>query len=426
MTQPAIRVENLGKEYQLGLRKQGYRTFRETIMELAGAPLRRFRHLSGSSREVERIWAIKDVSFEVKPGEVVGVIGRNGAGKSTLLKILTRITEPTTGRAEIRGHVGSLLEVGTGMHPELTGRENIFLNGAVLGMPRATVKRRFDEIVDFSGIEKFLDTPVKRFSSGMRVRLAFAVAAHLEPEILLIDEVLAVGDAEFQKKCLGKMGEVARGGRTVLFVSHNMAAIQHLCCRVAILRAGQLVDVGPTEMMISTYLAECDKANQLRLSERADREGTGEIRFTDICVTSGRRNDVDVVQCGSSVQIKLAFSASRRIRGPVFYLGIYDMFGTMQLHMNTRATGCHVDGVDSLGCIVCSIPELPLPPGQYRLNIAVSESENMLDRVVGAKDIFVEGGDFFGTGDMSSASYGKFLVHHSWEYRDHYDIHSVW
>jgi len=276
MASPVIRVENLGKEYQLGLGQEGYKTLRETIMNAVATPLRRFRHLSGTSRQAERIWALKDVSFEVEPGEVVGVIGRNGAGKSTLLKILTRITEPTTGRAYVRGHVGSLLEVGTGFHPELTGRENVFLNGAVLGMPRATVKRRFDEIVDFSGVEKFLDTPVKRFSSGMRVRLAFAVAAHLEPEILLIDEVLAVGDAKFQKKCLGKMAEVARGGRTVLFVSHNMAAVSELCSRAILLQDGRFVADDKPKTLIPLYMrdksARCEIDIQELCPERLQRE----------------------------------------------------------------------------------------------------------------------------------------------------------
>ena len=254
MTHPAIRVENLGKEYQLGLREKSNRDFRELLMNLATAPLRRFRYLSGTSAETERIWALRDVSFEVQPGEIVGIIGRNGAGKSTLLKILTRIAEPTVGRAEVRGHVGSLLEVGTGFHPDLTGRENVFLNGAILGMSRASIQRKFDEIVAFSGVEKFLDTQVKRYSSGMRVRLAFAVAAHLDPEILLIDEVLAVGDAEFQKKCLGKMGDVAHDGRTILFVSHNMQAVGTLCSRTILLSEGQIAKDGETPSVIKDYL----------------------------------------------------------------------------------------------------------------------------------------------------------------------------
>ncbi|MCJ7620698.1 MAG: ABC transporter ATP-binding protein, partial [Anaerolineae bacterium] len=222
MTDIAVHVENLSKQYRIGAPQARYKTLRESLVDMASAPVHRLRRLGQPSPENETIWALKDVSFDVKKGEVVGIIGRNGSGKTTLLKILSRITEPTEGHAEIKGRVGSLLEVGTGFHPELTGRENIYLNGAILGMKRAEIDERFDEIVAFSEIERFLDTPVKRYSSGMYVRLAFSVAAHLEPEILLVDEVLAVGDAAFQKKCLGKMGDVAREGRTGLFVSHNM------------------------------------------------------------------------------------------------------------------------------------------------------------------------------------------------------------
>src|SRR5882724_1962350 len=240
---PIIKVQQLGKTYEIGTRKPAYGTLRDTIAAAVRAPIKRLR---GYVRPAETIWALKDVSFEVMPGEVVGIIGRNGAGKSTLLKVLARITEPTTGRAELYGRVASLLEVGTGFHPELTGRENVYLNGAILGMSKAEIDRKFDEIVAFAELEKFLDTPVKRYSSGMYMRLAFAVASHLEPEILLVDEVLAVGDAAFQKKCLGKMEEVAKEGRTVLFVSHNMTAIRSLCRRVFWLDNGEIVETGET------------------------------------------------------------------------------------------------------------------------------------------------------------------------------------
>ena len=255
-----IRAEGLGKKYLIGhqAERERYTALRDVIARSARNFKRSVSDLLGgranvAGDEVEEFWALKDVAFEIKRGEVVGVIGRNGAGKSTLLKILSRITEPTVGRVEIRGRVASLLEVGTGFHPELTGRENIYLNGAILGMSRAEIKRKFDEIVAFAEVEKFLDTPVKRYSSGMYVRLAFAVAAHLEPEILVVDEVLAVGDAEFQKKCLGKMKDVADNGRTVLFVSHNMAAIRNLCSKVAVLKSGRLVDMGNTGEVIRGY-----------------------------------------------------------------------------------------------------------------------------------------------------------------------------
>jgi len=253
----AIRVEDLSKLYRIGGKQERYKTLRDTLTDVAAAPFRRLSSVvRGQSSAVsnETIWALKDVSFEVKRGEVVGIIGRNGAGKTTLLKILSRITEPTEGRAEINGRVGSLLEVGTGFHPELTGRENIYLNGAILGMKRAEIDRKFDEIVAFAEIEKFIDTPVKRYSSGMYVRLAFAVAAHLEPEILLVDEVLAVGDASFQKKCLNKMQDVGQEGRTVLFVSHNMPAITRLCPRTVLLDEGKVLRDGPSHQIVSAYL----------------------------------------------------------------------------------------------------------------------------------------------------------------------------
>src|SRR5213075_3000587 len=254
MSDAIITVENLGKKYSLRhQRNERYTSLRDVIAEKALGFFKNLKSGNGVSVSKEDFWALKDINFEVRTGEVLGIIGRNGAGKSTLLKILSRITEPTEGRVRIKGRVASLLEVGTGFHPELTGRENIYLNGAILGMTRAEIKRKFDEIVAFSEVERFLDTPVKRYSSGMNVRLAFAVAAHLEPEILVIDEVLAVGDMEFQKKCLGKMGEVAREGRTVIFVSHNMAAVQSLCSRAIWLDEGVVKEDGSAGMVVSNY-----------------------------------------------------------------------------------------------------------------------------------------------------------------------------
>jgi lipopolysaccharide transport system ATP-binding protein len=260
MSDIAIRAEGLSKQYRIGAvqRAGGYRTVREGLRDFCAAPVRRVRRLlrgeAASDGRDEILWALRDASFEIRQGEVVGLIGRNGAGKSTLLKVLSRITEPTSGHADINGRMGSLLEVGTGFHPELTGRENIFLNGAILGMRKAEIKRKFDEIVEFSEIEKFLDTPVKHYSSGMYVRLAFAVAAHLEPEMLLVDEVLAVGDARFQKKCLNKMEDVGQGGRTVIFVSHNLAAVTRICQRAILLEGGRVVNDGPANQVVSSYL----------------------------------------------------------------------------------------------------------------------------------------------------------------------------
>jgi lipopolysaccharide transport system ATP-binding protein len=247
---PIIKVKDLSKQYQLGASNAPYATFRETLVELARKPIRSLRR-NGSA---PTIWALKDVSFEITQGDVVGIIGRNGAGKSTLLKVLCRITEPTSGRVELYGRVASLLEVGTGFHPELSGRENIFLNGSILGMTRKEIEDKFDEIVAFAEVEKFIDTPVKRYSSGMYVRLAFAVAAHLEPEILVVDEVLAVGDYAFQQKCLNKMQDVSTKGRTVLFVSHNMGAISRLCQNCILLDHGKMLEMGPTANVVQTYM----------------------------------------------------------------------------------------------------------------------------------------------------------------------------
>src|SRR5882724_10321411 len=266
MSDVAIKIEGLGKRYRIGAQQQAYRTLREKLNETALAPFRAAKHSltgngNGTSQSANRnskseaFWALKNVSFEVTHGEVVGIIGRNGAGKSTLLKILSRITEPTEGYADINGRIASLLEVGTGFHPELTGRENVFLNGSILGMKRVEINRKFDEIVAFAEIDKFIDTPVKHYSSGMYVRLAFAVAAHLDPEILFVDEVLAVGDAEFQKKCLGKMHDVSQAGRTVIFISHSMESISRLCPRAIWLNEGKLIVDGPADDVIAQYSA---------------------------------------------------------------------------------------------------------------------------------------------------------------------------
>jgi ABC-type polysaccharide/polyol phosphate transport system ATPase subunit len=296
---PAIRVDNLSKQYQIGARQPGYTTFREVISSFVTNPFHRFRSLSGRGDAAQLFWALKAVSFEVQPGEVVGIIGRNGAGKTTLLKILSQITAPTEGRAEINGRVVSLLEVGTGFHPELTGRENIYLNGAILGMSRSETRRKFDEIVRFADVEKFLDTPVKRYSSGMYIRLAFSVAAHLEPEILIVDEVLAVGDAQFQRKCLGKMGDAARSGRTVLFVSHNMAAVSALCEKAILLENGRVVRDGSASHVVDEY-------NQAVLRAGAT-NGASPTFFTDeheigiancsVSLTSNADGELDLELC---------------------------------------------------------------------------------------------------------------------------------
>lgn len=419
MSKPAIIVDQLGKRYKIGLRENRkalkHRRLSEALTGLLTAPWRRFKTLSEQTTAESEFWALKDISFEVQPGEVVGIIGRNGAGKSTLLKILSRITEPTTGQAIIRGRIGSLLEVGTGFNPELTGRENIYLNGALLGMRKVEIEAKFDEIVAFAGIDKFLDTPVKRYSSGMYVRLAFAVAAHLEPEILIVDEVLAVGDMEFQRKCLGKMDAVAKHGRTVLFVSHNMAAVQHLCTRVALLQNGQLAHIGETADIIREYSSAYRATEPMELEQRRDREGNGALRLTRIRLDCNGAADTRVAYCGSSLTISLGYATFQPVHHPVFWLGIYDSCGSLLFHLNSKATGLLLDRVPSRGQVACELPRLPLPPGQYFFNAAVSEAGGeMLDRVESATSMIVEAGDFFGTGDVSCSRSGRFLVDHSW------------
>lgn len=311
MSDTVIRTENLSKLYRIGEHKGGYKTLRETIVKAFSAP---FRHLDRNPQSTIRnpksnsIWALKDISFEVKGGEVVGIIGRNGAGKTTLLKLLSRITEPTEGWAEISGRVGSLLEVGAGFHPELTGQENIYLNGAILGMHKAEIDRKFDEILAFAEIEKFIDTPVKRYSSGMRVRLAFAVAAHLDPEILLVDEVLAVGDAAFQKKCLGKMGDVTKEGRTVLFVSHNMAAVQGLCGRVIWLNDGKIVKEGQPDQVVSSYLQTSFQTLTEQVWEDiATAPGNAMVRLHRVCVRPKDDSRSDFITMQTPFMIEVEF-----------------------------------------------------------------------------------------------------------------------
>ena len=311
MSNVAIRAEHLGKHYRIGAAAKRHGSIREALVHASGAPLRNLKRLRapGGAEEQEIVWALRDVSFEIPVGQAVGVIGRNGAGKSTLLKILSRITEPSVGRAEVHGRVGSLLEVGTGFHPELTGRENVYLNGSILGMDRAYIARKFDEIVEFSGVDRYIDTPVKRYSSGMYLRLAFAVAAHLEPEILVVDEVLAVGDVEFQKKCLGKMGEVAGEGRTVLFVSHNMGAISTLCESVLLLRDGRVVDFGTPEEIVAEYLESAVETHtgEYHWPVLDEAPGSGEIRARALRVRNDRGQTVREFADAEGLSIELEY-----------------------------------------------------------------------------------------------------------------------
>jgi lipopolysaccharide transport system ATP-binding protein len=324
-TKPAIKIENLSKQYRLGTVGTG--TFSNDVNRwwhtVRGKPdpyltigESNDRTSKGSS---DYVWALQDINFEVQPGEILGIIGKNGAGKSTLLKLLSRVTAPTTGKITAHGRIASLLEVGTGFHPELTGRENVFLNGAIMGMTKQEIRAKFDEIVEFSGCERYMDTPVKRYSSGMYVRLAFAVAAHLEPEILIVDEVLAVGDAEFQKKAIGKMQEVSQGqGRTVLFVSHNMASIQNLCNKVIVLNNGTNVFEGNVKEGIDYYLNSNIKHSEQKLRDRKDRSGNGKVFFTDIKIIDSDENEKSGVCLGENVIFKIEFKRQGSVRNIIF------------------------------------------------------------------------------------------------------------
>ncbi len=381
MPSPIIQVENLSKLYRIGLREKNNRTFREAVVDAFSAPVRNFNRLrrlnkftalphseSNQSNQMipDTIWALKDISFEVQPGEVIGIIGRNGAGKSTLLKILSRITEPTSGEIILHGRVASLLEVGTGFHPELTGRENIYLNGTILGMRKAEIDRKFDEIVAFSEIEKFLDTPVKRYSSGMYVRLAFAVAAHLEPEILLVDEVLAVGDTAFQKKCLGKMEDVANQGRTVLFVSHNMAAVQQLCSRSILLTESRLSHDGRTPDVIEEYLFQTTQIlSTTSISNKTDPDS---IVFSSISILNSQNDFSSMLLYGEPFSVWFDCITPHPIHNLGFHLAIDAYNGTRIFTSDSEEFGFLLFGEAGTHRVSIHFDSFHLMPGKYRIS----------------------------------------------------------
>jgi lipopolysaccharide transport system ATP-binding protein len=376
MTDIAIRVQNLSKRYRIGARQKRANTLRETLGNLAASPFDYLRHTLRGSTEEEIIWALKDVSFDVKRGEVVGIIGRNGAGKTTLLKILSRITEPTEGYAVINGRVASLLAVGTGFHPELTGRENIYLNGAILGMKRAEIDRKFDEIVNFSGVEKFIDTPVKRYSSGMHVRLGFAVAAHLEPEILLVDEVLAVGDVAFQKKCLGKMGDVAREGRTVLFVSHNMGAITNLCSRAILLNNGEKIADETASQVVADYLESVSDAFSSSYVCREVPNKPAWIHSAHLLSDDGHKETRFLMS--TPIILECIVDIAETVKGLNFNVFVKEMNGSRIARFYSKDSV--FDMPSSPGCyrITVHMPPLNLLPGKYlmRLELGIPEERH--------------------------------------------------
>jgi lipopolysaccharide transport system ATP-binding protein len=397
----AITVQNLGKRYRIShqpVAHAKYKTLRDSLASLASAPFRHFKNTSQKPTQ-EDFWALSDVSFTVNPGEVVGLIGRNGAGKSTLLKILSRITKPTTGQVQLRGRIGSLLEVGTGFHPELSGRENIYLNGSILGMTRREIDRKFDQIVDFAEVEKFLDTPVKRYSSGMYVRLAFAVAAHLEPEILIVDEVLAVGDLAFQRKCMGRMREVGQNGATVLFVSHNMPAIQTLCTRAILLDHGNVTQQGSVPDIIRTYNRQIISADaQISTPLHAPRPHVTQHLFTAATLLDDASQPTNFIPLSSPFHLRLTLQIKTPIEDPVIGVGIDDTLGQRLLTVYTPLRGRAISHLAGHCEVDCRIPHLPLSPGDYCVKLALSISGCELDCVEKALHFSIIDADAFGEG----------------------------
>jgi lipopolysaccharide transport system ATP-binding protein len=423
MSDAIISVTNLGKCYRLAHQRKSrrYVALRDVLAEKARRLISRNHKSNGDSSGTEEFWALKNVSFEINRGDVVGFIGRNGAGKSTLLKILSRITEPTTGRVTLRGRVASLLEVGTGFHPELTGRENIFLNGAILGMHRSEIKSKFDEIVAFAEVEKFLDTPVKHYSSGMYVRLAFAVAAHLEPEILIVDEVLAVGDAQFQKKCMGKMQDVSsKYGRTVLFVSHNMAAIRRLCTRCIILKSGQVIAAGSTDSVINEYVRDDSSNGERSLEHFTPRSGSGVIRLLDIYFEDVEGNKIQQVQSGSDFFVVLRFKCAQSAGSRNVNVGIslHQPDETMISVLYSSYTGQTFESVSATGTFRCHIKRIPLKQGRYMVGARVEadgEEADWPQGMIGALDILES--DFYGSGAKGFDGSAPLLLSGSWSVR---------
>ena len=409
-----IIVEGLSKKYRIGNREP-YHALRDVISK---GVKKIFKFGKSKENEDEQyIWALKDVSFEVKEGEVVGIIGRNGAGKSTLLKILSKITYPTKGYAIVRGSIGSMLEVGIGFHPELTGKENIFLYGTILGMKRKEIEREFDQIVEFSGLSDFIDTPVKYYSSGMYVRLAFATAAHLQTDILLVDEVLAVGDAEFQKRCLNKMGEVTREGRTVLFVSHNIPAILNLCPRAILLDAGKIILDGPANYVIDKYLQISSEITKIPLSQRTDRRGNQKLRFVDFQLLNRKWEPISQAVSGEDLIIAFQYESpdGKPLRNVHVAIGIHGKYDENLFHLSTDVSNSDFRSIPPKGTIICYIPKLPLQPGRYPFNLFCKVENEIADWIQWAGAIDVEPGDFFGSGKLPPISQGVFLVRHSWD-----------
>jgi len=410
MSNFAVQTENLSKKFKIGATKSQNDTLRDELVSWLRSSYRRNWKFPRSD---DAFWALKDVSLEIKKGDVAAIIGRNGAGKSTLLKILSRITEPTCGIAEIHGRVASLLEVGTGFHAELSGRENIYLNGVILGMAKKEIDRKFDEIVAFSEVEQFVDTPVKHYSSGMYLRLAFAVAAHLETEILLVDEVLAVGDSAFQRKCLSKMGDVAKQGRTILFVSHNLAVVDSLCNVAHLFEDGRLIQSGRTKDVVQSYLSSIPALCSMPLSQRTDRKGNGRLKFTDIQFFSGDGSPVEVIRSGEDLQISVSYRGYN-LTNVYMAIDIFDPTGQCMLSLCNVMVGVEFNSLPPEGRLFCRIEHFPLSSGQYPITLFCRVNGDIVDWIQQAVLLSVEPGDFFGTGRLPPSTNGGALVPHHW------------
>ena len=431
MSTPIISVENLSKAFRIGAKEEVPDTITQGALGLLKSPLKNLRNLrnldtssiqdSTNQNDLESesdvLWALRDVSFEVNQGDVVGVIGRNGAGKSTLLKVLSRITEPTSGRAIIRGRVSSLLEVGTGFHPELTGRENVYMNGTILGMTKREIDSKFDEIVDFSGVERFLDTPTKRYSSGMQVRLAFAVAAHLEPEVLVVDEVLAVGDADFQQKCLAKMQSVSQQGRTVLFVSHNVPAVERLCSRAILIKNGKLSIDSSVNAALEGYLTSTRKPSLQKGFFQLNVDSTeSNLRYLHVL----DQHDVGCseISSGSRMKIRIGYQTTRPIIDPRFAIVIRDSSHSNVFMLNSRFHHGRLPDLSSSGELSVEIDNVPLIPGRYFLETwlrgTIDGQLHSIDHHLSAGEFIVQDADIFGTGEIYSSRHGSALVPSTW------------
>lgn len=420
-TDVVIRAEQLSKHYRLGVINHGtlYRDLQSWLAKIRGKPdpnaVLGGEWSHGHSRVEGNLFrALEEISFDVRRGEILGVIGGNGAGKSTLLKVLSRITAPTSGWIGLSGRVASLLEVGTGFHPELTGRENIYLNGAILGMSRQEISRKFDEIVDFAEISQFIDTPVKRYSSGMYVRLAFSVAAHLESEILLVDEVLAVGDLAFQRKCLGKMEDIGSSGRTILFVSHNMAAVENLCSKALVLKDGRVDFQGGVQEGIQHYHAYFGESEGINL-EGAARTGDGRARISDVWFSDAEGNRLPLLKSGQDVQLHICVDpVTETCRNLILAAGITTLQGEGVLHLSTETGGLVVQHFDARSVFTCNLPRLTLRGGYYSMNLFLSSNGVVADWLQDALRFQVEDADFYGTGKLPPEGYSTFLADFSW------------